>query len=416
MAFDQDTGTLVPHKGFVYHYVRDHVQSATGWLTDAPTTFHAACAYAQLATALQDCVAYPWAAAPLPPNLYLLLVANTTRHRKSTAIRLALDVLRFAEHLKGRIGPDECSAEGLLLALQDQPTLLLPIPEMADFLVTANTWGERLKPVLMSLSDAPSVYRKRLARATIEIEQPRISVLAAIALHALSEIRGTQLDWHSGFFARFMFVCPGSEQGAVLLDWENPELEQPAPARPGCLNALHERLYMLQQTAKATANGNVLMLTGMTEEARTVFRAWRAQINEPNTDADRDDERPEGQDRLVTGVLKIATLLAVDLTDGAGTQVDEAAMTYAVRFGEMSRRSQRIVWSKYAPTQDSRMMTKLYNAVRKTGETGIAHSVLLRNSHLRAKDFQELVETLRQADQIYAVALPNGGQVYRTRK
>jgi len=392
----EDTGTLIPPTGFVKHFVSDYVQAPGRVLTDASTSYLVAVAYMQLATALMDVIDVDYAGEK-PPNLCLMLVGESTLHRKTTAIELALQVLRVTHELGDFVGLNEYSAESLIKNLAELPTKLLPMPEMGDFLTLAHTWGERLKPLLQQLVDAPAVYTKELTRGgPIEIYNPRVSILAAITPAQLSEIRGTQLDWHGGFFARFLFIMPGDATGKINL--EVPQLKR---GRPCSRNAemtafLHNRLIVLRRAAQQLGNGKRLLAGQLTPEAETLLSAWLdyvEQINDPIYMRD-------GLGRVLHTLIKIAALLAFDLSDGTSILINEDAIRYAGRFVLLALQSKQAVANQFAPTNEARTLQRITAHIQRAGAAGISYAKLLRNSHLKAKDLREYLETLTLSEQI----------------
>ena len=113
---------------------------------------------------------------------------------------------------------------------------------------------------------------------------------------------------------------------------------------------------------------------------------------------------PEGHERLQLMILRVATMLTVDLSDGESSGVSLEAMQYAVNFGTMCLRSVALVNGKYAPTEDAKALKKLRDMVAGRAGAGITHSELLRRSHMIGRRFTEVINTLSEMEAIVAVA------------
>ena len=405
--------SLLPERGFVRDYLVRYIgRDGQGPITDAPPLFHIATAYTLLAAAFMDRVRIPWAGGLRPPNLNCILLANSTKCRKTTVVETGAALFAANEELAYYLGPNESSAEGLLMGLDERNTLLLVFREMGDFLITANTWGERLKPLLMDLADAPPIYWKRLARQEFRISNPLVSVLAALNLALMSEIRGTQLDWHSGFFARFLLIAPGDLDGAVSLNWQPAQTIMFPPTADEAtridlgnyLKALRERV------AKRGGPGAVFVFASLDpiSAAGALFSSWCAELNALALDSDT----PASFDRLQLSCMKIAALLTLDFTRGESKVITEEAMTYATRFCTAAANSLRAVLGGYAPTVIARELQRVERCIQRAGTEGILKRDVLRTAHVLLKDFGQLISTLEVSGRIVVERDEGGGEWY----
>ena len=402
---------LLPERGFVRDYLVRYIgRDGQGAITDAPPLFHVATAYTLLAAAFMDRVRIRWAGGLRPTNLYTILLANSTKCRKTTVVETGAALFAANEELAYYLGPNESSAEGLLMGLDERNTLLLIFREMGDFLITANTWGERLKPLLMDLADAPPLYWKRLARQEFRINNPLVSVLAALNLALMSEIRGTQLDWHSGFFARFLLIAPGGLDGAVSLDWRPGQtITFPPTADEATRTDLGNYLKSLRErVAKRGGPGAVFVFDGPDPEATEVFSSWCAELDALALDSDT----PASFDRLKLSCMKIAALLTLDFTRGESKMITGEAMIYATRFCTAAANSLRTVLGGYAPTMTARELQRVERAIQRAGTEGVRKRDVLRTAHVLLKDFGQIVSTLEVSGRIVVERDESGSEWY----
>jgi len=174
---------------------------------------------------------------PLFPNFFVVLVGETAKTKKTTAMRYALD---FLENFVGRRGqngirilPGVSTSEGLLKALggftpgieeeREGLRLLLAIEEFAILLRKARQEStSTLPPYLTFLYDTPSRAELPTKKSPLMVSNPYLNLLA-----------GTTPDWlessvkeeevMGGFLNRFIFIT-GKPKGSI------PVPQKPDPA------------------------------------------------------------------------------------------------------------------------------------------------------------------------------------------
>lgn len=182
--------------------------------TDAPEVFHRAAAYSIFGTLmtrwkyrcrLQGGSPARWS------NLWVLLVGDSGEGRKSTAVRMAEDVLMDVD--SSVLAPHDGSPEGFLQDLvkkeQQMPgnaaTVIIQ-PEFTTLLASfKKSYALSLKPLLMDFYDVPNIFKKALSKSSFLIPSPRVSMLGAIATELLP-VYSEQEDWLGGFFSRTMII------------------------------------------------------------------------------------------------------------------------------------------------------------------------------------------------------------------
>jgi len=200
------------------HFLRDYEASMSRF-TDAPEEYHRAAAYTVFGAGLTKwryrCILH----GGVPPrwcNLWVLLIGESGEGRKSTAVRMAEQVLAsFDDTLHG---PTDGSAEGFLMdwvkknrnankakGASDAASILIQ-PEFSVMLASAErSYNASLKPILTDLYDVPPLFKRTLAKTEWEIPKPRLSMLGAIAVEMLPHYT-QQVDWLGGFFNRALLI------------------------------------------------------------------------------------------------------------------------------------------------------------------------------------------------------------------
>ena len=194
-------------------FLRDYEKSMAQF-TDAPAVFHRAAAYGifgalmtrwKYRCRLQGGSPARWS------NLWVLLVGDSGEGRKSTAVRMAEDVLMSVD--PDILAPHDGSPEGFLADLvkrqqrcSGNAANFIIQPEFTTLLASfKKSYALSLKPLLMDFYDVPNVFKKALAKSNFTIPTPRVSMLGAIATELLP-IYSEQEDWLGGFFSRTLLI------------------------------------------------------------------------------------------------------------------------------------------------------------------------------------------------------------------
>jgi len=180
--------------------------------TDAPPVYHQACAYALFGSLLTRESHRCRLAEGIPPhwtNLWVILVGDSGKERKSTAMDMSLEILRRIDpHF---LGPNDMSPEGLIEHLRRQPpesgpTVLLHQREFLNLLLQfRRPYSQPLKALLLELFDVPFTYRRVLRKSTVDLLYPRATLVGGITYEFLARYGATE-DWLGGFFNRCLFV------------------------------------------------------------------------------------------------------------------------------------------------------------------------------------------------------------------
>jgi len=189
----------VPPSGWLRRYV-DHALKQT----TAPAAYHVAFGLACLASSASPdlCSRY---AGTLHGNFYALAIGRSGDDQKSSALRVAREILWHAD--PKMIGKMPGSWEGLIDALAETPRQTLFYSEFGDFLAKANNPGY-FGPMKTTLTDLWDCLD-----AATEVLTP-------------GGWRG--LD-HVGAFSRVLAWCPETQR----LAWETPTAQGARPVRPG---------------------------------------------------------------------------------------------------------------------------------------------------------------------------------------
>ena len=151
----------------------------------------------------------------LGTNLYLLLIGDSTRSRKSTSLEFAAEL---AEGVDAEcVLPDRASPEGMIqeLAVRSGRTSLWLPDEFGEHYKRLKKKDEDILELLLRLYDGRDYSKRRHAKrirggGTVEdvdrVTKPHLSILGTTTPTIFDAL--TSSDVESGFLPRFAFVVP----------------------------------------------------------------------------------------------------------------------------------------------------------------------------------------------------------------
>lgn len=375
---------LLPERG----WLRDYVAYGEA-VTDAPLAYHLFAGLTCLAVALGRRLWIPFGATPIYPNLYVCLLGPSALARKSTVLRIAAEILgRFEEHA---VLPGEFSPERLVGLLKEHPTVCCLWSEFGAFLRYAErSYMLGIKEQLTYLYECPPELRRALQTETVVVKEPTLSLLTASTPEWLLA-HMDEVDLLGGFFPRFLYVFfePPAQSFAI-----------PPAGDPQKVNLLVEGL----QRVKA--------LNGPVE-----FGETRARYEEFYAGVQQEAQRAGGLDlygvflgRLPVHVLKLA--LCLHAVEGEGLTLAPDTMARAIGLGEwLSNRLHAALRRGLALNPKERERVRLLALIQRA--PGITRGLLLRHSHLSAKELDEALTTLEQAGQVQVKGKGVRGEPFR---
>ena len=145
-------------------------------VTDAPPLYHRYVAMTLIATMMGNKVAFPFGYDDLMPNIWLVLVGESTFTHKSASMKIGhKTLLKAAKHL---IYPSNFSPEGFYKVIQEQHYGCMFIDEFGAFLARFNRkYMQGTKEEFTELFDCYE-FNRRLSGNEITIRQPRVNIIA----------------------------------------------------------------------------------------------------------------------------------------------------------------------------------------------------------------------------------------------
>jgi len=203
---DFDIEQLIPPGGFIRTYYDYACEQ-----TDAPRRFHLAGAWSIIATLLGNKVAIRYGSYSIFPNLYLGIIAGSSRFRKSSALNIARSIIRSFEvdnegFEKKFVYPDSFSPEALQSILETRPCGSFFLNELGHFIQNMKkNYMVGTMELMTNLYDCPEYIEHHLVKKNTVIRNSCVSIFGASTIDwLLPNLKEEGLK--GGFYYRFLYL------------------------------------------------------------------------------------------------------------------------------------------------------------------------------------------------------------------
>jgi len=414
----------------------DWLAAYTGWAArvgnQTPLIFHQAAGIWLLAVAIARrlYVTAPWGV-KLWPNLYMMLVADTTFYRKTTAFKLAEGVIRaampymlmptpgsperFQEALAGRLPSNykeltHAQQELLSQARGFAAQRGLFKDEVAGLFGSFNRkdYMYGLKDLIMELYDCPDYSDKDTQTGLTIVRDAAPSILGVTTPAGLSAAI-SPADWQNGLLPRFLLLTPETDYQ------ERPSLLKYEPLPEAVvegLKALHERLPQPRQEGDGWTAPEALRVEARCWEAVQAYSHRLRALCDPHRETPLDDRLKGVYGRLHVQAVKLATILAA--LDWMGTDTPAPVITQenwgnAERLAEHWRASAHHLLEGLdrsgAGRDERRQQDRVYLAIQEAGAGGAVLRNVYRKLNMKALDARQAVSELLKAGLVAPVQI-----------
>lgn len=384
--------------GFVERYIK-----WAGDLSDAAKQYHQAGAFTILSALLCGHVILPTSYGSIIPNLWFMILGDTTLTRKSTSMDMAVDLL-------SEIDPEAVMAtdgtlEGLMTILSGRPKkpsvfLRDEFSGLLDSMIRKD-YMAGMPEMLTKLYDG-KMMKRVLKRESFEVHDPRLIMFTGGIKTKVTQIL-TMEHVASGFMPRFIFITAESDITRIK------PIGPPTDIDMGDRDKLLDELTKIKehyQGFEPMKIGDQELTLAMPKEHKAVLskEAWLRynQLEMKLTQYGMDSEMPDAMTavggRLANSILKAAVLMSASRQFNAKTTVyvTEDDILRAIKYGEAWRTYADEVISNVGITGDERLIGKIEAFIRQRGTIGVNRSTLLRTFKLTARQGRELLDTMVQ--------------------
>lgn len=386
-------------------FVERYIRWASS-LGDAASQYHQAGAFVILSSLLSGGVRLPTSFGTFKPNLWFMILADTTLTRKTTAMDIAMDLIEEVD--TSIVLATDGSVEGLLGSLEHRPGrpsvfLRDEFSGLLEAFVKKDHYAG-MAELFTKLYDG-KMQKRVLRKETIEVRDP---VLVMFTGGIRNKVCGILTHEHigSGFIPRFVFITAESDLERVQP--LGPPTDRDTTERDGIKEEM-ERLRALyyRETKLVNEGGTVKMLPPDFVRAELTPKAWSRynRLEQEMMVQGMKSAAPEiitpTYDRLCKSMLKAAVLIAAsrqDPTDDNRVLVTLDDLLHAIYYGEQWREFGNEIINNIGRTQGERELEKIANAI--TRKPGVTRSALMQAYHLNARNTSLILETLEQRGQI----------------
>lgn len=362
-------------------FLTDYVGYASE-CTDAAEDFHWWSGLAVVSSVIGNNVYYQYGHVKLRPNLWMLLVAPSSTYRKTTAMRIAYNLVQAAA--PSNILPNEYSIEALIEYLGKNPSGTFFISEFKSF--TGQMQREYMsgaKAFLTDMFDCPDTYVRQLrGKESIKISEVCISLLGATTQDWMQD-SFKEKDLAGGFLPRFLLIIPRAKGEPQAL--------------PGDAD-FEKRQRLLEQLAKIRSVGGTRdpekgRMT-MSANVKAVYQGWFSKFEHEFCKGGIWDSF---YTRLETYCIKLAMIK--ELCDTYQTEISAESMKWAgMQMRHLAKDLQtfrdNIAFTKHAQAQNKILSILTENP------GGILWRDMLRRSHFSKRALMDVLDTLQAGERV----------------
>jgi hypothetical protein len=405
---EQEKERLKSSETFVERYIK--------WasnLGDAAPQYHEAGAFIILSSLLAARVQLPTSFGTLLPNLWFMILADTTLTRKSTAMDIAVDLLL-------EVDPDvvmatDGSVEGLLQGLQGRPgrSSIFLRDEFTGLLegMTKKDYMAGMAETFTKLYDGK--YMKRVLRKEIiEVRDPILIVFAGGIKSRTQQL--LTLDWvSSGFMPRFIFLS--AETDVTRVQPLGPPKERDLTGREELLEEIRflSKKYsgsVELRLPKGTVQQPKKWFATLSSEAWARHELFEKEMTRQGVSSERPEILTPVYARLAISTLKAAILLAAAEAETDEVVVEEIHLLSAIKYCEQWRMYAIDIINGVGQSAYERDMARVLASIKRS--PGISRSRLMQNHHLTAQMATQFFSTLEQRGLIQPVSYGGRGTAY----
>jgi len=369
-------------------------------LGDAAPQYHQAGAFIILAGLLSGSVRLPTSFGTIIPNLWFMILADTTLTRKTTSMDIAMDLLMEIE--EDVVMATDGSLEGLLTGLSSrpgQPSIFLR-DEFSGLLesMTKKDYMAGMAELLTKLYDG-KMQKRMLRKEVIEVRDPRLILFAGGIKNRITGLL-TFEQVSSGFIPRFVFIT--AESDLSRLRPIGPPTTKSTGNRDAILEELRDISHQYNQTQvlhieklKAEIKQKIMFDATMTEEAWVRYNKLESTLLQAELKHQQSKIMTPVGDRLAKSILKTAILLAASRQRTPDIVVEEIDILTAIKYGEQWRNHAEEVIGNIGKGEAERKLDLILHAVQRKPQ-GVARSTLMQHYHLDSRTATIAFETLEQ--------------------
>jgi hypothetical protein len=348
------------------------------------------------------------------PNLWGLILGDSTLTRKTTAMKMAMEFVGDID--REIVVATDGSVEGVLSALASRPSQVSVFykDEISGFIDSINRkdYLAGMPETLTQLYDVPEFFTRRLRKETITITNP---VFIFFGGGIRDKMYGLLNDEHilSGFLPRFLIV--GGDADLAKIRPTGPLAPDLFDKRTELRHKFIAMHTLYNQDAKieipdANTSFSIPTITEvtLTDDAWTLFQTIEMQLAKEASESGSSMVAQPTFGRLAWSCFKMAMLFAAarqEPIDGkitTGVEDIRAAAFYIQKWGKHTID----LIQNVGRSANQRLVARVYEHIRR--RPGCTRSELSRYYHLQKRELDIILDTLLDRGQIIVKKVGNG--------
>lgn len=369
-------------------------------LGDAAQQYHQAGAFIALSSVLSGSVRLPTSYGTIIPNLWFMILADTTLTRKTTAMDIAMDLVMEVD--EDIVMATDGSLEGLLTSLSTRPgkPSVFLRDEFSGLLeaMTKKDYMAGMPELLTKLYDA-KMQKRVLRKEVIEVRDPRLVLFTGGIKNKITSLLSFE-HVSSGFMPRFVFIT--AESDIKRIKPIGPPTTRTTGNKDAILAELtdiskhYNRTQVLTiEKLKNKIERPVVFDAEMTEDAWFRYNKLETELLQEGLKSQRPEIMTPVGDRLSKSILKAAMLSAAARQRTETVLIEELDILRAIKYGEQWYMHAIEVMNSVGKGQAERQLDVICRAIARR-EGGVTRSVIMQSYHLTARDATQIFETLEQ--------------------
>jgi Protein of unknown function (DUF3987)/RepB DNA-primase from phage plasmid len=383
-------------------------------LGDAASQYHQAGAFVTLSSLLAGNIRLPTSFGTILPNLWFMILADTTLTRKSTAMDIAMDLLMEID--SDVMLATDGSIEGLLTTLATRPgrPSVFLRDEFSGLLEMMNRkdYYAGMPEMLTKMYDG-KMQKRVLRKEIIDVRDPVLVLFAGGIKNRITSLLSFE-HIASGFMPRFVFITAESDITKVR------PIGPPTEAVLGDRDKIKAELVSMFTHYNKTILAKVQDLNveipqkkrwdaTLTPDAWVRYNKLESDMVQAGMGSQNPDIMMPTYDRLSKSILKAAVLLAASRQRSDYVVVELDDILRAIHYGEQWRMFVRDVMNGVGKGTTERQLDQIIKFLSKKGT--VSRSILMQNFHLTARDTNAILETLEQRGLIVRTTVGKGQQI-----
>jgi hypothetical protein len=369
-------------------------------LGDAAQQYHQAGAFIALSSLLAGAVKLPTSFGVVVPNLWFMILADTTLTRKSTAMDLAMELVMEVDD--DVLLATDGSLEGMITSLASRPgrPSVFLRDEFSGLLeaMTKKDYMAGFAENLTKLYDCKPMKRL-LRKEVVEVRNPILVLFAGGIREKICSLL-TFEHVSSGFMPRFVFITAESDPAKVQP--LGPPTEKIDNGKAAIRRELEELTGHYHQTYQmevpkvvgATITAQKEFPAVLTPEAWQRYNQFEKVLIEDGLLHERSEIMTPVNARLGVSVLKAAVLMSASRQRGNEVVVEREDILRAIYYGKEWKAYANIVMSNVGRGTLERQIDSVLRILQQ--KPGSTRSVLMQSMHLTAQQASALFETMDQ--------------------